>query len=230
MSIGGTQRTNGAEREEIELLMPWYVTGKLDEDDLARVERWLAAHPEDRRLVELARGEADADFAANEAIPLPGRHVLDGLMQTIEADPKRRMGKAAGSLWQRCVGWVGDLEPRTLALAGVTAALLILAQAASIGTLVMQRGTNGYTTASGTKGGEMDSGTFALVSFVPAASAEAITKLLAESGAEIVEGPKAGGLYRVRIASGKLDETAASAALEKLKSRIDLVAFASVTR
>jgi anti-sigma factor RsiW len=228
--IGGTTGTNGTEREEIELLIPWYITGRLGDADRARVERWLDAHPAERRLVDVAREEADADFAANEAVPLPGRHVLDGLMKTIEADPKRRMGMAAGSLWQRCIGWIGDLEPRTLALAGVTAALLILAQAASIGTLVMQRGTNGYTTASGPKGGETDLGTFALVSFAPAAPAEAITKLLAEAGAEIVEGPKAGGLYRVRIASGKLDDTAASAALEKLKSRTDLVAFASVTR
>ena len=35
----------GRRRSEVELLLPWYVTGKLDAADKARVEAFLATHP-----------------------------------------------------------------------------------------------------------------------------------------------------------------------------------------
>ena len=35
-----------SEREEIEMLLPWYESGTLDPADFKRVERYLAAHPE----------------------------------------------------------------------------------------------------------------------------------------------------------------------------------------
>ena len=43
------------EREEIEALLPWFVTGKLAEAERVRVELYLAEHPDVARQVALAR-------------------------------------------------------------------------------------------------------------------------------------------------------------------------------
>ena len=38
------------DRDEIEALLPWYVSGKLDPNECARVDRYLEAHPEIRAV------------------------------------------------------------------------------------------------------------------------------------------------------------------------------------
>src|SRR5687768_14432843 len=74
-----------AEREEIEMLMPWYVTGKLDPSDRARVEAYLAAHPEVARQLDLARAERDEAVAANEALGWPSPAATERLMASLPA-------------------------------------------------------------------------------------------------------------------------------------------------
>jgi hypothetical protein len=223
-----TGRTQESEREEIEMLLPWYATRKLDAADHARVERYLESHPEMRRIAELANEEADATFAANEAIAVPRHAILDQLLAKIEAEPKQRATRMATGVWQRCVDWLDGFAPSTLALAGAAAALLVVVQAASIGALLLERqGSPGFQTATGPTA-VSSKGSFALVTFVPSATVEAITTFLNENHAEIVEGPKAAGVYRVRLSPVVLDAPAAAAAIEKLKSRRDLVSFAAV--
>ena len=115
-------------------------------------------------------------------------------------------------------------------MAGAAAALLVLVQAASLATLMLERqGAGAYQTASGPSSAAAK-GTFALVSFTPEATADAVTALLLENGAEIVEGPKAGGLYRVRISPAALDANTATSLLDKLKSESTAVSFASLTK
>ena len=74
-----------SERDEIEALLPWYVSGRLDAKSRARVERYIEAHPEVKAHLALAREEGDATIASNEAIAAPGRHVLDRLRASIAA-------------------------------------------------------------------------------------------------------------------------------------------------
>ncbi|MGQ0673836.1 MAG: hypothetical protein ACT4N2_13300 [Hyphomicrobium sp.] len=216
------------DREEIELLLPWYATGKLDAKDKAAVESYLAAHPDMRRVVDLAGEEADATFAANEAIAPPGRAALEHLMATIEAEPRQIAKRAASGLWERCVEWVDGFTPRTRALAGIAAALVVTVQAATLGSLLVERSGDGFQTASGPVEA-ITKGTFALVAFQPGASVEAVTAHLTEAGAVIVEGPKAGGIYRVRVSAEVLDQAAAAARVEKLKSDGRIIAFAAPT-
>ena len=61
-----------SERDEIEALLPWYVSGKLDAHSRARVERYVREHPEAKAHLTLAREESDATVTANEAIAAPG--------------------------------------------------------------------------------------------------------------------------------------------------------------
>jgi anti-sigma-K factor RskA len=205
-----------SERDEIEALLPWYVAGKLDANGRARVERYIEAHPEVKAHVALAREEADATIASNEAIAAPGRRALDRLRASVAAAPRRQT--AAGLLTQisdRFADWLSGFAPPRLALAGAVAALLIALQAAAIGLLIMERATApAYQTAGGeeTSGG----GFQLLVTFSPEATIGDIGDLLKRLDATVTDGPKA-GLYRLRFPGAKEGDEDRKAAIEALK-------------
>jgi anti-sigma factor RsiW len=57
--------------EEIEMLLPWFVTGRLERADAERVEAYLACHPEMSRQLDLIREEMAETVGANETIAAP---------------------------------------------------------------------------------------------------------------------------------------------------------------
>lgn len=182
-----------SERDEIEALMPWYLSGKLDAHSHARVERYLETHPERRAHLALIQEENDATIAANEAIPAPGPEALDRLRASIA--PRTR------SVWtqlsERLADWISDLAPSQLVLATAAAALVVMLQAAVIGALVMERAaTPTYQTASREE--DTGNGVEFLVGFAEAATAGEISALLEQLDAVVVDGPRA-GLYRLRL-------------------------------
>lgn len=225
------------ERAEIEALLPWYVAGTLSRAEEERVSRYVAAHPEMAELVELTQTEREATIAGNEAIGMPSRHAFDKLMARV-AETERTRGVvprgAQDSLLTRIVNGLADfvqgLAPRQLAFAAAAALALIVAQGVTLGVMMGPTEPGGYTTASGGKDAPDAAGTFGLVRFAPGATAAAIADMLLELEAVIVDGPKAGGIYRVRIAPAALDEAAAKARLARLQARTDLVTFAALTR
>jgi hypothetical protein len=193
---GETERLS--ERDEIEALLPWYVTGRLDAREHARVERYVREHPEVQARLALAREESDATVTANEAIKAPGRAALDRLRASVAAAPRRpSLGAAFGTLANRFSDWVAGLAPPQLALAAAVAALLVMLQAATIGALVLERaGAPAYQTA----GGEQTTGDSIelLVGFADTATMGDIAALLKKLDATVVDGPRA-GLYRLRL-------------------------------
>jgi anti-sigma factor RsiW len=212
-----------SEVDEIAALLPWYVSGKISAVDKARVDTYASAHPEVRRHIALAREEADAVFAENQEIAVP-RDALDKLRTSVATSPSARLHAVQATLLDRIGVFLGGLSPRHLAYAVVAAALAIAVQAASIGALL--QGQGGYQVANA-PGVETSNGSFALVTFQPAAPAGTLSAFLAENKFTIVEGPKAGGLFRVRVGDKALSAAEADAALAKLKARGDLVSFAS---
>lgn len=215
-----------SEADEIAAMLPWYVTGKISASDKARIDAYAKMHPEVLRHIALARDEADVVFADNQAIA-PPRAALDRLQASLASSPRARLHAVQASFVDRIGVWLGSLAPRQLAYAGLAAAVAIAVQTASIGSLLSGRSNpDGYVTASG-PGAELAKGTFALVAFQPAAPASTLSAFLADNGYLIVEGPKAGGIYRLRVSDTSLSAAAFDAALTKLKARTDLVAFAS---
>ncbi len=187
-----------SERDEIEALLPWYVSGKLDAASRARVERYVKTHPDVKAHLALAREESDATITANEAIPAPGPQALDRLRASIAATPRRRaLGAAFGELANRFSDWIAGLAPSQLALAAAVATLLVMLQAAAIGALVLERaGAPAYQTAGGEQtAGE---GIELLVGFSDTATMGDIAALLKRLDAVVVDGPRA-GLYRLRL-------------------------------
>jgi hypothetical protein len=187
-----------SERDEIEALLPWYVTGRLDARERARVERYVREHPEVQAHLALAREESDATVTANEAIHAPGRDALDRLLASVAAAPRRQpLGAAFGQLANRFSDWIAGLAPPQLALAAAVAALLVMLQAAAIGALVLERaGAPTYQSA----GGEQTTGESfeLLVGFADTATMGDIAALLKRLDAVVIDGPRA-GLYRLRL-------------------------------
>jgi anti-sigma-K factor RskA len=203
-----------SERDEIEALLPWYVTGRLDARERARVERFVRDHPDVQAHVTLAREESDATVTANEAIPAPGRDALDRLRASIAAVPRHQPpGAAFGDLANRFSDWIAGLAPPQLALAAAVAALLVMLQAAAISALVLERaGAPAYQTA----GGEQATGKSIelLVGFAETATMGDIAALLKRVDAVVVDGPRA-GLYRLRLPDSGAE--ARKAAIEALQ-------------
>lgn len=184
-----------SEREEVEALMPWYVSGKLDAGSRARVERYLETHPEDRAHLALVREESDATIATNEAIPAPGPEALNRLRASIATAPRRQLLWA--QLSERLADWISDLAPPQLVLATAAAALVVMLQAAVIGALIVERtAAPDYQTASGED--TTSEGIELLVKFSETATAGDISAILEQINAVVVDGPRA-GLYRLRL-------------------------------
>jgi hypothetical protein len=205
-----------SERDEVEALLPWYVTGRLDAASRARVERYVKAHPEIGAHIALAREESEATVASNEAIPAPRPEVLDRLRAGIAAHPRRRSFAAMlEQVSERFADWLASLAPPQLALAAAAAALLVMLQAAAIGALVMERaGAPTYQTAGGEQ--TASEGPELLVGFTETATIGDITGLLKQLDAVLIDGPKA-GLYRLRL-PGKGEEESKAAAEVLLES------------
>lgn len=212
-----------SEADEIAALLPWYVTGKISAVDKARVDAYARANPEVQRHIALAREEADSVFTANSEIHVPHR-ALDKLIESIEQSPSVRLSSMKASFLDTAGAWLAALAPRQLAYAALAAMLLLAVQAGAIGSL-LQAPAGGYQTASHSDA--VGVGTFALVGFQPAAPQATLTSFLADNKIAIVDGPKAGGLYRVRISDSVLDKATTDALIAKLKARADLVSFAS---
>jgi hypothetical protein len=214
-----------AERDEMRALLAWHAAGTLDAKEAARLEAYLTAHPEMARHIELAREEMFEIIGGNEAAGAPAPGALARLMEAIEAEPRfhahQRRRKIVHGL-SRWSDWIAGLSPGRLATAAAVAGLVLLAQAASITWLLTWGAPVTYETASGGKDA-IEEGTFALIGFTDNASAAAIGTLLSRLGASIVEGPKPGGLYRVRIAAQALPEAEAKALIDRIAGERDIV-------
>jgi hypothetical protein len=209
-----------AEREGIEMLLPWYITGKLGAADRARVEAYLAAHPEVVHQLDLVRAERAETVAANEALGWPSAAATERLMAAL---PAARPGRSALRLFRGGLRQITGLfiAPTTSAVrwAAVAAALLIAVQTVTIAALVSQR-PGPYETASGAGTGD---GIALLVTFADDAKATAISQLLTELDASIVDGPKGGGVYKVRLRTEDRSPPAREALVRKLAERRDII-------
>jgi anti-sigma factor RsiW len=213
-----------SEADEIEAMLPWLVTGKLSRSDEARVTRYLEAHPATAAHVALARGEQDAAISGNEAIAGPGQAALDRLMAEIARTPQPRQLSvpSPASVWDRFARFVGGFSPTTLGIAGAAAAIVLVAQAATIGMLVTRDVPGAtYGTASGGTRVAAD-GIRAYVTLQPGITSAALTTALVELKASMIDGPRAGGVYQLRIAG---DTAEAQVALARVKARSDIFAF-----
>jgi hypothetical protein len=214
------QTTEETEREEIETLLPWYATGRLGRADMARVESYLAGHPQLARQLDLVRDEQAQTVAANEALGWPSAGAVDRLVAGLPAAPQGGTRWRAGALFFQAIReFFAAPTAGGLRWAAAGAAALIVVQTATIATLLLSDRGGTYRLASGRQSGA--AGASALVAFTDEATAPAISRMLAEFDASIVDGPKPGGLYKIRLRIE--DPSQAEAQLRRLEERRDLV-------
>jgi hypothetical protein len=222
------------EREEIETLLPWFVTDKLGTADRQRVERYLRDHPEMQRQVALAREESTETIAGAESFGMPSRASFDKLMAQVAAQPKRRsvgVLEAMTPFLERIADFITGLSRPQIGAMAAAAALVVAVQAASLVYLATGSSpSQTYETASGGGDPKADQGTFALVSFRPTATAAEVTAALAELNVQIVAGPRAGGIWRVRLSPEVLAQEQAEARLAALRAKNTVIGFVSLAQ
>jgi anti-sigma factor RsiW len=192
MAMMNEQPDELSERDEIEALLPWYVSGKLDVHARARVERYVKAHPEVSAHLALVREESDATITANEAIRAPGPQALDRLRASIAAAPRRQpLGAAFGdSPIGSAIGSQVSPPPQ-LALAAAVAALLVMLQAAHRRIGLGARGALTHQTAAASRPLARASSSW----WVPdTATIGEVAALRARLDAVVVDGPESRAL------------------------------------
>jgi anti-sigma-K factor RskA len=221
-----TDTTSLSERDEIELLLPWYTTGRLDAADRARVEAWLA------RDAALARQLADLDDdrhatnRLNEAVSLPATLSVHAAMQKIVGTSSPSAEHATGGLLSRISGFFAAPAANQVRWAMAAAGAIILVQAALLTAAYTTRTPGGYETASGGMSASAD-GAFAIVRFEDGASIKDIAAALSGLDMTITEGPRAGGLFRVRLGPKSMAADTRDARLQALRALKGLVALAT---
>jgi hypothetical protein len=187
------------ERSEIDDLLPWHAAGTLEPRAAQDVEAALVRDPELMRRYMLAREEMQATVELNESLGQPSPRAAARLFAAIDAEGARKPARSAG-LASRIGEFIASLTPRQLAFSAAAAAVVLLVQAGVIGTMVIgEHGPGAGQIAAGEK--PAGAANFAFVRFAPNASADDIASLLEANRVSIVDGPRPGGLYRVRIAA-----------------------------
>jgi anti-sigma factor RsiW len=211
-------------REEVEKMLPFYVTGHLDHADAAQVRDYLERHPDVARELELIRAERDSALAANAIYadrPVRSFEPVAAMIgkPTVHSRPApRRLD------W---MDWIRRLfampSSPALRFVGAAAAIVIILQAATIATLVT-RYPSIFIGASGGNGA-VDAGASVLVRFADDATTAAIADTLSGLGIRVVDGPRGGRLFTVRLGPKDMGEGERERLIAALKARSDVVVF-----
>jgi hypothetical protein len=209
-------RLGGASMEpaEIEALLPWYAAGTLRRRDRQRVETALRNDPDLARQADLVREELAETICLNESLGAPSARIMDRLMAAIDVETlATRRRSSARAVAGRFATMIAGFSPRTLAIAASFAVLAIGLQAFMlVGMLTKSQG--GVQTASISMEGH---GPFAMVRFTRQANAGEITNFLQNYQATLVDGPKADGLYRVKIGMTALAKEEVARIVSKMR-------------
>jgi hypothetical protein len=215
------ETTAQSRREEVEMMLPFYVTGRLDHSDADQIGDYLKRHPEVASQLGLIGDERDSTVATNAVYANRPVRSFDRIAAMI--------GKAAVQpAHGRRLDWIRRLfdMPSSPALGwiGAAAAIVIVVQAVAIGALVVRQYSGAYSGASGGNGA-VETGTTVFVRFADDAAASAIADALAGLGLKIVDGPRGGRLFTVRLGPKNMDSGERDRLIAALRARSDVVVF-----
>jgi anti-sigma factor RsiW len=212
-------------RDEVEMMLPFYVTGQLDHAEANEIDDYLKHHPDVARQLDLIRAERESTSAANAIYasrPARGFDRVAAMIGKAPAQPARTAGSPLD--WMKRLF---TMPSPALAFVGAAAAIVILLQAATIGTLVVAQYPDIFTTAGGS--GTVDAGTTVVVRFADDASAAAIADSLSALGVKIIDGPRGGKLFTVRIGPKTMTESERERVIAALRARNDVIVFMTQT-
>ncbi len=185
------------EPAEIEALLPWYAAGTLRRRDRRRVEEALRSDPGLARQAELVREELAETISLNELLGVPTARAMDRLMAAIDDEALAARKRASARVVAgRFATFIASFSPRTLAIGAAVACLAIAVQASVLVSVLTKSPVAQNLAADAARG----HGTYAMVRFAHEANAAEITQFLENYQATLVDGPRPGGFYRVRLA------------------------------
>ncbi|MER9613951.1 anti-sigma factor [Mesorhizobium sp. M0207] len=179
-------------RDEMEMLLPFYLNGSLEGTELEAIEEWLASDP----AAMAALGEAEAEFsgtaAANEAIRPPA-DALSRFAKALDAEAGPSRAPAASS-------WLAQAWSRFMAVpAGVAWAAAAVLLALVVAQSFVQTGNRGGDFEIAGSEDDLAKMPFALVKFKPDAKLSDIIAFLDQNQLKIAGGPTADGVFRVGV-------------------------------
>lgn len=195
--------------DELEALLPWYAAGTLNARDARRIEDALARDSALAQQYAAILQEQAETIRLNEDLGAPSPRAMHRLFAAIDAEPQRRRGAVRSRAWISEL--LASLSPRTLAWSASLGALILVAQAAVIGVVLLREDatrpvqTASYEAPNGPITRSMQnarvpagSGPLAMVRFAADARAADIAALLDAYQASII-GSSRGGLYRLQF-------------------------------
>jgi hypothetical protein len=222
-----TETEKPGERDEIEMLLPWYATGKLDQADARRVDAYLAQHPEVQARLSLSLAERSETMQVNGPVTAPSKQTVERFMARIGRAKVRETGASSERIggWTRRVLVKPFFSHGQIQWAAAAATLMIVVQAAVILSLLMtpEQGVR-YETAGG-RSEVIAPGTYVDVRFAPDMPLSRIAAAMSELNFTIAGGPKAGGFFLVRIGPAKMSKDEIQQAIAALRRRSDVVQF-----
>ena len=132
-----TPENGMSRRDELEALLPFYLNGTLDGQDLAAIEEWLATDPSAMAALDEAEAEFSGTSAANDAIRPPA-DALSRFSRALDAEAGPSRASAPSPL-SRLWGQFMAIPASFAWAAAAVAVALVLAQA------VMEPGGRGGT-------------------------------------------------------------------------------------
>ena len=195
MSTSNLEKYGKQPDDEFVALLPFYITGRLDDGDRERVEAWLATSPHASNAMRRVSEEMEVTVAANESIAPPAG-ALAKLNAEIEARGLAR--PQSMSLSERLGGFFGLFDFGDRRLAWATAMALLLVVGIQAGIRPTQETPSGYELAAG-KDALDTGGPLATVVFQESASILDISQHLSAHAARIVSGPRGVGFYVVQF-------------------------------
>ncbi len=205
------------EPQDIEELLPWYVTGRVSREEARGIEAALKTMPDLADKLTQVQREREAVARAAETVEPAPPETLQRLLQQVETTRQWRVPRIENS--SEAGSWLKVAVGRNLVWQAAFAAACIAVVALGVRLYSPATAPGEFGTATGISG--INSGTSLLVTFQPTATAAQIAALLTDLGATIVDGPKPGGIYVVRVPAQQADEV--TAAMAALISHKDLV-------
>jgi hypothetical protein len=127
------------ERDAVEALLPWYATGRLDEQNRQRVEEALVRWPGLRESLRLVEEDRSETIAVNEGFGAPGPDAWARILGATASEPQRSTVNARLASLARVFGLGAEPNPTRLAWIGSAAAIVILIEGATIFALAPSR-------------------------------------------------------------------------------------------
>jgi anti-sigma factor RsiW len=190
--MGSIIRLRDDEHREFQELLPWYVTGRLDPDEHARVDAHVEACPECQAEVRFQQ-RLQSEIAR---LPLEVEEGWTQMKRRLEAEGRTRPaagGRRPSQFAGRWLGW------------GIAAAMTVVAGVSLVPSAPPREGT--YQALSAKPVAQPGN---LVVIFRPDTTEKAIREMLNASQTRLVDGPTAADAYVLRAPTGTRDAVVAT--------------------